>query len=38
VSDVLRSQAVLIANPHSPHQDLIELITKRITGYITATQ
>ena len=38
VAEVMVSQAVLIANPNSTHQDLIALILKRIEGYITATQ
>lgn len=38
VAEVMVSQAVLIANPNSEHQDLISLILKRIEGYITATQ
>ncbi len=38
VAEVMVSQAVLIANPNSTHQDLISLILKRIEGYITATQ
>lgn len=36
VSEVMVSQAVLICNPQSLHQDLIALILKRIEGYITA--
>ncbi len=32
------SQAVLICNPESQHQELLALILKRIEGYITATQ
>lgn len=38
VSEVMVSQAVLICNPQSQHQELIALILKRIEGYITATQ
>ena len=38
VAEVMVSQAVLIANPNSTHQDLIALILKRVEGYITATQ
>lgn len=38
VADLMVSQAVLISNPMSAHQDLIALILKRIEGYITATQ
>jgi ATP phosphoribosyltransferase len=38
VHTVLETQAVLIANPHSVHPAVIELICQRITGYITATK
>jgi ATP phosphoribosyltransferase len=30
-------QAVLIANPHSEHKDIIALMKRRIDGYITST-
>lgn len=38
VADVLSTQAILIANPHAEHQDLVDLIKRRIEGYITATK
>ncbi|GKY96971.1 hypothetical protein MPSEU_000656000 [Mayamaea pseudoterrestris] len=39
VADVLETQAVLIANPHHvEHQDLVDLIKARLTGWITAKQ
>lgn len=33
---VLKSQTILIANPHSRHKDLIEVLRKRIVGHLTA--
>lgn len=38
VADILSTQAILIANPHAEHQDLVDLIKRRIEGYITATK
>ena len=38
VHDVLETQAILIANPHSDHQDILSLLQRRIDGYITATK
>jgi len=38
VAVVLRTQAVLIANPNSHHKALIETIRKRIEGYLFAKQ
>lgn len=38
VADILETQAMLIANPHAEHKDLVELIRRRIEGYITATK
>lgn len=38
VADILSTQAVLIANPHAEHQDIVELIRRRLNGYITATK
>ncbi len=35
---ILATQAILIANPHSQHKDLVELLRRRIDGYITATK
>lgn len=36
VAVVMKSQAVLIANRHSTHQDLVETVKRRITGWLTA--
>lgn len=38
VHDILDTQAILISNPNSDHKDLVELLRKRIEGYITATK
>lgn len=38
IAVVLKTQAVLIANPNSPHKELIEVIRKRIEGYLKAKQ
>lgn len=38
ISTILQTEAVLIANPKSSKQKLIEKIHKRILGYITATK
>ena len=38
VHDILDTQATLISNPNTHHQDLIKKIQKRIQGYITATK
>ena len=38
IHDILTTQAILIANPHSPHADIVELLRRRIDGYITATK
>jgi len=38
VHEILTTEAILIANPHSPHKELIDLIKRRIEGYITATK
>jgi len=38
VTDILSTQAILIGNPHVEHQDLVNLIKRRIEGYITATK
>lgn len=37
VSEVLTTEAVLIGNPHSPHNALIDKVKLRIEGYIAAT-
>jgi ATP phosphoribosyltransferase len=34
----METQAIMIANPHTEHQDLIQLLQRRIEGYITATK
>lgn len=38
IATILHTQAVLIANPKSPHKQLIETIRKRFEGYIVAKQ
>lgn len=38
ISTILNTEAVLIANPHSKKQKLINKIHQRILGYITATK
>jgi ATP phosphoribosyltransferase len=38
VAEVLATQAILIVNPHAEHRDLVELIKRRLDGYITATK
>lgn len=38
VHEVLETEALLIANPNSTHKHLVELIKKRIEGFITATK
>jgi ATP phosphoribosyltransferase len=38
VAEILSTQAVLIANPNAEHQNLVDLIKRRIEGYITATK
>jgi ATP phosphoribosyltransferase len=35
---VLETEAILIGNPHAQHKDLVELIKRRLEGYITATK
>ena len=35
---MLATEAVLIVNPHAEHQDLVNLIKRRLDGYITATK
>ena len=36
VDTVMRTEAVLIANPHSTHADLVERMSKRIIGVVYA--
>lgn len=38
IAEVLQSQAILISNVHSEHIDTVNLIKRRIEGYITATK
>jgi len=38
VHTILETQTVVIANPHSTHQSMIELLQKRIAGYLLAKQ
>lgn len=36
VEEILSTQAILIANKHSTHQDIVDLLKRRLQGYITA--
>merc|ERR1711862_191417 len=36
VEVVMKSQAVLIANPNTKHPDLVEVVRKRIAGHLVA--
>lgn len=38
VAEVLETEAVLIKNPHTKHGEILDKITNRIQGYMTATQ
>lgn len=38
VADVLKTEAILISNPHTENKDTIKLIKRRVEGYITATK
>ena len=38
MAEVLSTQAILISNPQAEHGDLVDLIKRRIEGYITATK
>jgi ATP phosphoribosyltransferase len=38
IHDILSTQAILISNPNSEHNNLITKIQKRLEGYITATK
>eukprot|EP00527_Entomoneis_sp_CCMP2396_P003832 CAMPEP_0198141702 /NCGR_PEP_ID=MMETSP1443-20131203/4652_1 /TAXON_ID=186043 /ORGANISM="Entomoneis sp., Strain CCMP2396" /LENGTH=296 /DNA_ID=CAMNT_0043804521 /DNA_START=176 /DNA_END=1066 /DNA_ORIENTATION=+ len=38
VGEVLATQCILIANPNAEHKDLVDMIRRRIEGYITATK
>ena len=37
IADILSTQAILIVNPNAEHRDLVDLIRRRLEGYITAT-
>jgi ATP phosphoribosyltransferase len=36
VSEILPTQAMLIGNPKAEHKELVDLIKRRLDGYITA--
>lgn len=36
VGEVLTTEAILIANPHSKHRDMVNLMQHRLEGYITS--
>lgn len=38
VADILQTQSVLIQNPHTTHNEVVDLLRRRIEGYITATK
>jgi len=38
VHEILTTEAILISNPKTPHQDIVDLLKNRIEGYITATK
>jgi ATP phosphoribosyltransferase len=38
VAEILTTEAVLIGNPQAEHKDLVEMIKRRLEGYITATK
>mmetsp|Transcript_4021 Transcript_4021/g.5786 ORF Transcript_4021/g.5786 Transcript_4021/m.5786 type:complete len:302 (-) Transcript_4021:84-989(-) len=38
VHDILQTQAILISNPHTTHQDIVDMLKRRLDGYITATK
>lgn len=38
IHEILETQAILIANPHTEQNEIIELLRRRIDGYITATK
>lgn len=38
MSDILETQSILIANPNAEHKELIDLIRRRLEGFITATK
>lgn len=38
VHDILKTEAILIANPHSEHKELLDRLKLRLDGWITATK
>eukprot|EP00730_Choanoeca_flexa_P007941 TRINITY_DN12416_c1_g1_i1.p1 TRINITY_DN12416_c1_g1~~TRINITY_DN12416_c1_g1_i1.p1 ORF type:complete len:293 (+),score=73.20 TRINITY_DN12416_c1_g1_i1:99-977(+) len=38
IGTIMDTQTVLISNPHTEHAELVDVITQRIQGYITASQ
>lgn len=38
VATVLKTQCVLVSNPHTPHTELIEIVRRRLAGYLTASR
>jgi ATP phosphoribosyltransferase len=38
VTEILSTQAILIANPQAEHRDTLELVRRRLEGYMTATK
>jgi len=38
VSTILKTQAVLVSNPHTAYPELVEKIRKRLAGYLTASR
>eukprot|EP00587_Corethron_hystrix_P008822 CAMPEP_0113308818 /NCGR_PEP_ID=MMETSP0010_2-20120614/7116_1 /TAXON_ID=216773 ORGANISM="Corethron hystrix, Strain 308" /NCGR_SAMPLE_ID=MMETSP0010_2 /ASSEMBLY_ACC=CAM_ASM_000155 /LENGTH=293 /DNA_ID=CAMNT_0000163959 /DNA_START=93 /DNA_END=974 /DNA_ORIENTATION=+ /assembly_acc=CAM_ASM_000155 len=38
ISTILTTEACLISNPHTPYKEKIELIKRRVDGYITSTK
>eukprot|EP00546_Thalassionema_frauenfeldii_P011606 CAMPEP_0178927034 /NCGR_PEP_ID=MMETSP0786-20121207/18917_1 /TAXON_ID=186022 /ORGANISM="Thalassionema frauenfeldii, Strain CCMP 1798" /LENGTH=314 /DNA_ID=CAMNT_0020602329 /DNA_START=112 /DNA_END=1059 /DNA_ORIENTATION=- len=38
VHEILSTQAILISNPQTPHQDIVDMLKRRLDGYITATK
>ena len=38
IGTLMETQTVLISNPHTTHGQLVEVITQRIQGYITASE
>jgi len=38
VGVVLSTQCVMVANPHTEHTELIEIVRRRLAGYLTASR